>query len=286
MPSAPPDVAESRRGGRRRPCYQALMLPRPTTPPLAFAVALSVGAVVMLTPRISQACGVSGPDGASVCMLAQGIGPKWQASVSGIYTSTRLSFSGGDLKGDQTRSGVMASLGRQMSRQLTVQIGLGPSIGGAFVAPDGRHAFQPGLLGLVGASYRVYGGPELDERGEGRQRNPFVVLTSALSFNLTSTRHEAAGTDRGRVPYRAFDLRFGALVGLTLADRFRPYALARVFGGPVFWRYQGSAVTGTDMYKFQLGGGMSVALGGGFAVFAEGVPLGERGASGGAAMAF
>lgn len=261
------------------------MLPRLTTPPSALGLALTVGAVVALTPRPSRACGVSGPDGASVCMLAQGIGPKWQASVSGISTSTRLSFSGGDLKGDQTRSGVMASLGRQISRQLTVQVGLGPSFGGAFVAPDGRHPFQPGLLGLVGASYRVYGGPELDERGEGRQRNPFVVLTSALSFNLTSTRHEAAADER-RVAYRAFDVRLGTLVGLTLGDRFRPYALGRVFGGPVFWRYQGHAVTGTDVYKFQVGGGMSVAIGGGFAVFAEGVPLGERGASGGAALAF
>lgn len=261
------------------------MLPRVTTPSLALA--LAAGAAVVLTPRPSQACGVSGPDGASVCMLAQGIGPKWQASVSGIYTSTRLSFSGGDLKGDQTRGGVMASLGRQISRQLTVQVGLGPSFGGAFVAPDGRHTFNPGLLGLVGASYRIYGGPELDERGEGRQRNPFVVLTSALSFNFTSTRHDAAGAaDEERVAYRAFDLRFGTLVGVTLADRFRPYALARVFGGPIYWRYQGSAVTGTDAYHVQLGGGMSVAVGGGFAVFAEGVPLGERGVSGGAAMAF
>jgi hypothetical protein len=261
------------------------MLPRVTTPSLALA--LAAGAALVLTPRPSQACGVSGPDGASVCMLAQGIGPKWQASVSGIYTSTRLSFSGGDLKGDQTRGGVMASLGRQISRQLTVQVGLGPSFGGAFVAPDGRHTFNPGLLGLVGASYRIYGGPELDERGEGRQRNPFVVLTSALSFNFTSTRHDAAGAaDEERVAYRAFDLRFGTLVGVTLADRFRPYALARVFGGPIYWRYQGSAVTGTDAYHVQLGGGMSVAVGGGFAVFAEGVPLGERGVSGGAAMAF
>ena len=260
------------------------MPPRSTTPSLALA--LAVGGIIAL-PRSSQACGVSGPDGASVCMLAQGIGPKWQGSVAGIYTSTRLSFSGGGLKGEQTRGGLMASLGRQISRQLTVQIGLGPSFGGAFVAPDGRHRFNPGLLGLVGASYRVYGGPELDERGEGRQRNPFVVLTSALSFNLTSTRHEAAGAaNEGSVAYRAFDLRVGALVGLTLADRFRPYALVRAFGGPVYWRYQGNPVTGTDAYHVQLGGGMSVAAFGGFAVFAEGVPLGERGASGGAALAF
>ena len=38
--------------------------------------------------------------------------------------------------------------------------------------------------------------------------------------------------------YRALDLRFGAELGVKLAQIFRPYALARVFGGPVFSIYK------------------------------------------------
>lgn len=255
-------------------------MPRPS-----FAVALAVGALALAAPRAAGACGVSGPDGASLCMLAQGIGPSFRVSLSGIYTSTRLSFSGGALQGDERRGGTVAALAYSLTRDLTVQGGLGASFGGAFDAPNGAHRFEPGLLGLVGASARLYGGPELDENGEGRERNPFVILTSVFSFNLTRTKHRDASGSDTTTGYEAFDLRVGGIVGVTVGERFRPYVLARVFGGPVFWRYEGSAVTGTDFYHVQLGGGLSVALGKGFAVFAEGVPLGERGASAGASLA-
>jgi hypothetical protein len=35
-------------------------------------------------------------------------------------------------------------------------------------------------------------------------------------------------------------------------------------------------VTGTDRYHYQVGGGLVTALPGGFDMFVEGVPLGER----------
>lgn len=246
---------------------------------------LALGAA-LLTPGGARACGVSSPDGASLCALAAGQGPKWRASLSGIYTATRLRFSGG-MRGDETRAGVVGALSYQLSPRLAIQAGLGPSFGGAFEAPDGRHPFQPGVLGLVGASYRVHGGPAYDENGEGVNQDPFVLLTSALAFNVTHTTHESgADPPEGRTLYHAYDLRLGVVVGFTIADRLRPYALGRVFGGPIFWRYHGAAVTGTDLYHVQLGAGFSLALGKGFAVYAEGVPLGERGLSAGVAQAF
>jgi hypothetical protein len=65
-----------------------------------------------------------------------------------------------------------------------------------------------------------------------------------------------------------------------------PYALARVFGGPVFWHDGLAGQTGTDVHHFQLGAGLLVRLGRRLDIFAEGVPLGEQGISGGAGFAF
>jgi hypothetical protein len=52
----------------------------------------------------------------------------------------------------------------------------------------------------------------------------------------------------------------------------------RVFGGPIFWKFQGSDIIGGDKYHVQLGAGVVVALPEHFDAFAEGIPLGERAA--------
>jgi hypothetical protein len=88
------------------------------------------------------------------------------------------------------------------------------------------------------------------------------------------------------VRYSAFDLRLGAVVGTTFFDRLSPYALGRVFGGPVYWRYQGAAVTGTDTHHYQLGAGLALMLARRLDIFAEAVPLGERSLSAGASVSF
>ena len=85
------------------------------------------------------------------------------------------------------------------------------------------------------------------------------------------------------VGYEAFDLRLGAELGTTLFEIFRPYIPVRVFGGPVYWRYQGAAVTGTDTHHYQVGAGFNARLSRRMALFAEGIPLGERAVSFGVA---
>jgi hypothetical protein len=79
--------------------------------------------------------------------------------------------------------------------------------------------------------------------------------------------------------YEAFDLRLGAQLGVELAHVFRPYVLARAFGGPVFWRHRAESVDGTDTHHYQFGVGGSVRLANTVSVLAEGVPLGERAVS-------
>ena len=236
-------------------------------------LALVAGAHALSASR-AVACGVSGPDGVSACSLAEHqeeTRPRWRAGVSGVYTSTALRFGGG-LRGDETRGAVLASASYLPTPRLSLQAGAGTTLGGDLTMPGGRFIFLPGVAAAIGASWRVV------------DAHPFVVLSSVLSFSAATTKHE--GPDESRTGYEAFDLRGGAVVGTTFFNVLSPYATARVFGGPVFWRYQGAAVTGTDVSHFQIGGGFALLVARRVDVFAEGIPLGERAVSAGASIAF
>jgi hypothetical protein len=122
---------------------------------------------------------------------------------------------------------------------------------------------------------------------EGGKARPFVVLTGNLSFSTArTTLAGTAGAPDVTAGYQAFDLRVGALVGTTLWQVLSPYAVGRVFGGPIYWQYQGSDVTGTDAHHYQLGAGLTLVVARRLNLFAEGIPLGERSAAVGAAVAF
>jgi hypothetical protein len=80
----------------------------------------------------------------------------------------------------------------------------------------------------------------------------------------------------------AVDFRAAVSAGWTLWERFTPYAVGRVFGGPVFY---GGAI-GTDAYHVQLGAGFVVGLPLGLDLNFEIVPLGEQRLSGGIGFTF
>lgn len=240
----------------------------------------ALGTLAMLSQaRLALGCGVSGPDGALSCSLAehrreqeqeQAANPKWHVGAAGLYTSTRLRFSD-SVRGDQTRSAALVSLSHTIAPRWTFDAGLGATLGGRLRMPAGDYDFSPGPTAAVGLTWRV-----VDE-------SPFVLLTSLLSFSAAKTHADALGEHAG---YEAFDLRLGTLVGTTLWDVLSPYATARVFGGPIFWRYRGTSVTGTDTHHYQLGAGVLCSIQKRIDVFAEGVPLGERAVSAGVAIAF
>jgi len=75
--------------------------------------------------------------------------------------------------------------------------------------------------------------------------------------------------------------RGGVIVGKTFARFFTPYAVARVFGGPVFWQCGAGVDLGGDVHHFQVGAGLTLTLANRVDVFFEGIPLGERALSGG-----
>ena len=243
--------------------------------------------IAAASPR-AYACGVSTADGLSACSLAEHeeeTRPRWHAGASAIYTSTSIHFSGAPAlsSGDETRSSVVASLGYHPTPHVSYQIAVGGSFGGRLVTPVGNQDFSPGVTAAVGASWRI-----LDFQGW----RPFVVLTGNLSYSATHTRLMANDADPASpgtgpsISYQAFDLRVGALVGTTIAHIFSPYAVGRAFGGPIYWQYGGTDVTGTDAHHYQVGAGLTLAVVRRLNVFAEGIPLGERSLATGAALAF
>src|SRR5207253_1335415 len=132
------------------------------------------------------------------------------------------------------RFAVVASLAYQPWRRTTLQLAIGSTLGGRLTTPAGRYDFADGPTAAIGASWRLVEGTR-----------PFVVLTSNLSFSRAATQ-PGAGVPGSKVSYDAFDLRVGTLVGTTIFHVLSPYAVGRVFGGPIYWQYQGADVTGTD----------------------------------------
>jgi hypothetical protein len=236
-------------------------------------------AATCLVSSSANACGVSTADGFSSCSLQEhdeAVRPRWHVGASAIYTSTTIQFTGG-LRSDETRQAVVVSLAYQPSRRLTFQGAAGGTFGGQLSTPAGKHDLSTGPTVAAGASWRAIDGSR-----------PFVLLTANASFSAANTQlvDSAGGAAGPKEGYRAFDLRVGALVGTTFFHTLSPYGLARAFGGPVFWRYAGSDVVGGDVHHYQLGGGLTLTLATRVNLFAEGIPLGERALSAGAAFAF
>jgi hypothetical protein len=236
-----------------------------------------------LSARRAEACGVSA-SGVSSCSLAdhdEAERPHWAVGVSGLYTTTRLHFSGG-LYADQIRYATLASLAYLPTPRLVLQFGAGVAFGGSLTVPETvelangasagvrrRYDFSAGPTMAIGADYRAF--------DDGLY---FMLLTSNLSFVAAQTHSDGITAD-----YEALDLRLGTELGLQLAHIFRPYAALRVFGGPVYWRHLGESVTGTDTHHYQVGAGVGVRVTKTLNLFAEGIPLGERAVSIGVGLA-
>jgi hypothetical protein len=249
--------------------------------------------VTLLVPRPALACGAAYPGGPVMCDYPRKDAPASagmpiaRLAASYAFTSTTLLFGEGR-RADLTRHAVFGSVQIPLSRSgaISGQIGAGGIGGGELVHGAARDTLGPGFAGFVGIAGRVV---------DGRGALPFVQLTATLSSTHALTRTDARGTrtdgtsmarpDTSR--FTAFDLRVGAIAGKTLAEVFTPYVTARAFGGPIYWRFDGNDVTGTDLYKYQVGGGLSLAL---FDrrldVFAEGIALGERGIAAGIGTTF
>lgn len=227
-------------------------------------------------PRAS-ACGVPPPGAPPGFRCTEGDAdagapPRFRTGANYTFSSTRISFSN-DKKADVDRQLVASALEYRVSEMWTLQFATGLLLSGSMRFPGSRHAFVSGLSLAFGASYRL-----VEEKGA----LPFVGLTATLGYANAKTQESFSPS----VGYNAFDLRMGALVGKSIADVITVYGAARLFGGPIFWKLAGDTVTGTDVYKYQLGAGASLVLGKRVDVFVEGIALGERMISAGLGVSY
>lgn len=140
-----------------------------------------------------------------------------------------------------------------------VSVGL---VGGGDLEGEGRrYAVGTGWLASVSGGYRLFGGAD----GE-----PFGVTTLSMGFSRTHLESDAEET------LSASDLRLGVEVGVTLLERLRPFALGRVFGGPVELDRGGAKLVGSDRHHYALGFGLGAEIPGGPELRFESALLGER----------
>lgn len=237
----------------------------------------SVALAALLAPRAASACGAAYPGGPVMCEIPESLAKLWRRPVARVsasyaFTSTTLLF-GSAGRADLTRHAALAGTELPLGPRLSVQVGAGGVIGGALTHSVSRDEIGPGWSAYAGLAGRAI-------TGEGAA--PFVQLSGVVS-----TTHMATKTPTESPTYRALDVRLGAMVGKTFARTVTPYAAARVFGGPIFWRLAGQAATGTDLYKYQLGAGVAVSvLDRRLDAFVEGIALGERGVSAGLGTTF
>jgi hypothetical protein len=227
--------------------------------------------------RLAAACGSSGPDGVSACSLAEyaeAQRPRWRVGASGVYTSTVLSF--GSFQAGETRYAAVAEIAYAPTARLGFSFGLGAAVAGKLAAPDGVHDFGPGLVTSLGVNYRFLEGPTPVGRA-------FLVGSGLVSLTESTT---AVGNAGATTHYDALDLRGGVAAGFTWLRMLSGYAVVRVFGGPVFWTYQGASALGTDTHHYQVGGGLAWLVARRVDLFAEGIPLGEQALATGASFAF
>jgi len=165
------------------------------------------------------------------------------------------------------------------SKQGTVlSAAVGPHAGGyMFGVRDSagqRWTIRPGVLWSLSVARRWFGA---------RPAQPFMLVVGTFAGSSTSTIRAADGERAG---LHAFDARGDVRVGWTLGEAFSPYLSVRAFGGPVFWKRDGQAITGTDLYHVSVAAGFNLTVANRVSAFFDGAFLGLLGLSGGFSVRF
>jgi hypothetical protein len=233
-----------------------------------------LGAIVF-KEATALACGVpppGSPPGFRCGDTSEAAAPKLRTYASYTRSETRIVFTG-DRKADVERSIAGIGLEYPVDPKVSIQLSLGVLTTGTMNFLDSVHRFASGASGSLSMSYRVL---------EEKDALPFIGLTGTFGYANAKTNEPRSAT----VSYHALDARLGVYAGKSFADVFAVYGAARVFGGPIFWKLRNEAVLGTDLYKYQLGLGASVALFKRVDLFGEWIALGERSLSFGAGLSY
>ena len=188
------------------------------------------------------------------------------------YYSSRLRFDD-RFEMDITQHTVSAGATWLTGGSWSFRAGLGAIIAGTLGSGGEQHDFLPGALVNITANWRAL---------TSQVWRPFVDLSTSLAGSWSSTELRGEGSNT----WVAIDARLGARAGWLLWQRFSPYVHARVFGGPALWfGGEDEPATGTDIYHYQIGGGLSLFFDS-WGLYAEASPLGEQSYFGGASVVF
>jgi len=175
--------------------------------------------------------------------------------VGAGFSAAQTQIVFGDTRAELRELAASATLEQHLSPRFTVSFGVGAVYAGTMVLPDLMKRVElRGPTASVGVA-----GLLLEQKGA----VPWVMLDGTVSGSAMFTAVE---------PIYAVDLRAGVAAGWSFFGWLTPYAVARVFGGPVFYR----SFVGGDAYHWQLGAGVSVRLPKRFDLLLEAVPLGEQ----------
>ena len=171
-----------------------------------------------------------------------------------------------------TRRSWSAALEYRVDETLTLAGAAGATVDGALDLGGERFALEPGFIAVVAMS-RVM-----------PNTAPYFVITG-WSVGVSSVPTRSAEGMTGQLT--AGDVRFNVTAGRMLLDTLAPFAVLRLFGGPVIWERDGQPLAGgTDRYHVQAGLGLLVATPAGLDAFAEIAPVGERAVTVGAGFGF
>lgn len=230
-------------------------------------------AVVVVVPKIADACGVSAGGAPGLCSVEDHAAElrKWRLGAGYTFTTTRIQFSN-NTELPQERNAAIVTLDKQIDDRRVFQIAMGTFL----IGNTGTQRMNPGTLVAASLAWRV-----LDQKDFGY---PFILMTMTLA-SLTGSSQRPDGGHQG---YAAFDFRYGIVVGTRIPlgrAALLPYGVVRLFGGPIFWKIDGKDVLGTDAYKHQLGGGATVTFDR-FDIFIEAIGVGERSMAAGVGVSF
>lgn len=192
----------------------------------------------------------------------------------GAFSST-LVF--GDQFADIGEQAVLTTLQYRATDRWTLQASAGAILVGALATANTAYRMRPGWLFGVAASFRVL---------DGAGWLPFVMVSGSLSASGTALEDGASPGSGFHSTLTSIDISGVVTVGKTLFRVLSPYVMARVFGGPVLWQQNDSLRLGTDIFHYQIGFGLAVAVLRRFDAFVEGAPLGERRISAGMGVSF
>jgi hypothetical protein len=162
--------------------------------------------------------------------------PRVRLGVTAGGTSTKIDFS--RQSAPFLQAAETGTVDVMLFERLGLSVALGGSLFGHIDYGGQRFKLDPGPIGGLGVSYRLFGGTA-----------PFVHG----SFTYSLARSTARAPDDTRSTFTSRDYRVGLAIGKTLGGFAAPFVVGRYFGAGTNW--PAVAGHGGDHYRYHVGVG-------------------------------